>query len=67
MESKTFSNFIAENPDVSIPPGDSNYQCRPWPEKVNDDIKSLEQKMHELESRCRHLELIVHRMLNGSI
>ena len=61
------SDAIAEKPCVSTPPDDSSYQCQPWPEKVNGDIKSLEQKVHELESRCRHLELIVHRMLNGSI
>lgn len=67
MNSKAFADAIAEKPIVSIPPEDSSYQCQPWPEKVNGDIKSLEQKVHELESRCRHLELIVHRMLNGSI
>jgi IS4 transposase len=67
MNSKAFADAIAENPSVSISPEDSSYQCQPWPEKVNGDIKSLEQKLHELESRCRHLELIVHRMLNGSI
>jgi hypothetical protein len=60
------NSVTEEPPGISALSSNDGYQCQPWPDAVKDDIIFLKQKLHELESRCRHLELIVHRILNDS-